>query len=738
MSRLLSGYINPRGDLVIPTHFRTARRFKGGVTMATPLGGRMYGALDDKGAWLMEPRAAFYDQATNGVWPFNVGGQRNDRGAIAGGQWGWVGHGELLCPERFENVGVYKSELIAIKQGGRWGYADLRGNIRIAPQFQWAEGFSKHGLAAVGHSDQAGYIRPDGTWALPAQFEDAREETEQIIRVRRGGQWFYANLQGTVLSEGYDDAWFVCEGVAKVKRGDKFALLDAQFQVLGGHWFDEAELIHEGAAPVRKGDQWFLMDTGGNLHGPYSNVLLSSQGLSRIVGERGVGCLNARGEVVIDELYSSMKGFRDDWAAAKRDGKWTFIDKTGREMYPPRWDDTLGFDEGVAPVRQGDKWGVIDKSGELVAEPKYASVDFFSEGLATVQMFDLPTSFAVPGSWHCTPKEGLGFRGFEGAGAGDEIRVTICFEPNLNDDQILKLQQVYDKWATWLQTRAIGQLTERHEPWFAPYAFSVRFKNAEVPVPAAQLLIEETVALELPIKEVTVGRFRKDPNAPMTQQLHPVIPAVPHPDDPHGETMFPTFDAYLAACFDLSSPPPRSESFQHLLAGRWLQNYSGVAYDERIFTLHDPEVRICYGVTQEGFVEDDARTQQIAETMIQTITQYLGSQRVWNFPSQRRGPLNPRPLKRDGNPGVERLIFGGRTGYLFGVEALDIMQDIGPQVFRFRDVELFEAICAAVKQLGLAPVVTWQRFGQPLDGPSAVGIAHPFDPEWYIMNLWER
>ena len=55
--------------------------------------------------------------------------------------------------------------------------------------------------------------------------------------------------------------------------------------------------------------------------------------------------------------------------------KWGYIDKSGKIVIEPQFDDASSFSEGLAAVCLGDycplrgKWGYIDKSGEYVWEP---------------------------------------------------------------------------------------------------------------------------------------------------------------------------------------------------------------------------------------------------------------------------------------------------------------------------------------------------------------------------------
>src|SRR3990170_1437960 len=70
----------------------------------------------------------------------------------------------------------------------------------------------------------------------------------------------------------------------------------------------------------------------------------------------------------------------------EQNGKWGFIDKTGKYVINPQFDYVFSFSEGLARVRLGGKWGFIDKTGKYVINPQFDGADSFSEGLARVML----------------------------------------------------------------------------------------------------------------------------------------------------------------------------------------------------------------------------------------------------------------------------------------------------------------------------------------------------------------
>jgi hypothetical protein len=49
--------------------------------------------------------------------------------------------------------------------------------------------------------------------------------------------------------------------------------------------------------------------------------------------------------------------------------KYGFIDKTGKIVVNPQFDEVSGFSEGLSGVKLSGKWGFIDKTGKYVWNP---------------------------------------------------------------------------------------------------------------------------------------------------------------------------------------------------------------------------------------------------------------------------------------------------------------------------------------------------------------------------------
>lgn len=97
--------------------------------------------------------------------------------------------------------------------------------------------------------------------------------------------------------------------------------------------------------------------------------------------------LIARGRA---EAYAlTLQAIPSCLARAKQNGKWGFIEKTGKFSVAPIFDCVGDFSEGLASASVGGKYesGYIDKLGNFVVEPRFHEAGSFVEALATVTIY---------------------------------------------------------------------------------------------------------------------------------------------------------------------------------------------------------------------------------------------------------------------------------------------------------------------------------------------------------------
>ena len=109
--------------------------------------------------------------------------------------------------------------------------------------------------------------------------------------------------------------------------------------------------------------------------------------LFQIIRHGKWGFMDRTGRVVIAPAFDDERDFFHGLAAVRLPEKWGFIDETGKLTIPARFDEVRDFLEDLTPVRIGRKWGYIDTSGRMVIEPRFQSAGEFHEGLARIYLW---------------------------------------------------------------------------------------------------------------------------------------------------------------------------------------------------------------------------------------------------------------------------------------------------------------------------------------------------------------
>lgn len=71
--------------------------------------------------------------------------------------------------------------------------------------------------------------------------------------------------------------------------------------------------------------------------------------------------------------------------AALINGKFGFVDQTGKLRIANRYESVGRFSEGLAPVKIGNQWGYIDASDKITIQPHYSEAGMFQNGVAIVK-----------------------------------------------------------------------------------------------------------------------------------------------------------------------------------------------------------------------------------------------------------------------------------------------------------------------------------------------------------------
>ena len=138
------------------------------------------------------------------------------------------------------------------------------------------------------------------------------------------------------------------------------------------------------------GDENFTVytESGNKIIKIYDKIEDFSKGLAAVKFNGKWGYIDTTGKVVIPLKYDSARDYSrglKGLAPVKLNGKWGYIDTTGKEVIPLKYDSVMNFYTDLSPVKLNGKWGYIDMTGKEVIPLKYDDAYSFTEGLARVK-----------------------------------------------------------------------------------------------------------------------------------------------------------------------------------------------------------------------------------------------------------------------------------------------------------------------------------------------------------------
>ena len=232
-----------------------------------------------------------------------------------------------LLPVQFEDINTYTSDRIAIKQNGKWGFADEKFRLRIPFIYDKVYSF-RYGYAEAASNKQVGIIDPKGRTIVPLKY---KYTTVDSISNR-----IYAQKeQGMDIYDRYGRL-----------------LIDSDFSAVGGYW-------GRNFSTFRRDNKMGVIDDNLRVicDPIYDFIGSFYDGRSMVTNEGRGGFLDSTFQLAIAIEYEWAEDFACGFTKVKKDGESFYIDIHGNRVDPS--EDDIAKREDVIEQR---KKGFIDFS----------------------------------------------------------------------------------------------------------------------------------------------------------------------------------------------------------------------------------------------------------------------------------------------------------------------------------------------------------------------------------------
>jgi hypothetical protein len=345
-----AGYIDRTGKVVIEPKFKVYGNYSGefhdGLVEVGVSSGEY---VDTKGKTV--------ESGLYRGWQFSEG----LAAALAddGGKWGYVDRtGKFVISPRFDGypngyVASFSEGRAWIEASGRYGFIDRTGEFVVAPTFLRASDF-KDGMARVVVEGPCAYSDADpcpessvlggpqkfedvppckftfvdarGS-VLEARFDAAKDFSEGLAPIMKGGKWGYADKSGKVVIEPrFESAWPFSEGRARVIQDGLYGFIDERGEFAVPPRFKYADDFSEGLAAV---GTLYLEEPGGVYY-------IDKRGRVAIPGPFHVASQFFKGLAHVELKRLAKEKGGDRWCCTRR---FAYIDAKGKTVFAYQFDE---------------------------------------------------------------------------------------------------------------------------------------------------------------------------------------------------------------------------------------------------------------------------------------------------------------------------------------------------------------------------------------------------------------
>ncbi len=256
--------------------------------------------------------------------------------------------------------------------------------------------FGAYALAKV--DGKYGYVSMNGSFLLAPMYEQASTMMNGNAAVNDGEEWHIINSAGFKVartSVPVDYMGIMVSEKMPIAVDGKYAYVDNSLVIPETLPYDYASNFKGGVAAVKQGDKWALINTKEEQITDYifEDVILDdydtccSEGVIFAKKDGKYYMVNAEGQKISEQAFDDAKPFAgNEPAAVCIFGKWGFVNATGEIAIEPQYENANSFNIGLGAVCVDGSWGYINNEGTIRIECQFEDCQpFATNGIAAVK-----------------------------------------------------------------------------------------------------------------------------------------------------------------------------------------------------------------------------------------------------------------------------------------------------------------------------------------------------------------
>jgi serine/threonine protein kinase len=381
------GYLEENGKEVIPPDYEDATiKVKHDQFLVKQMG--KFGFINSKNKKITE---FIYDTCSGFV---------NNYAAVSrNGKWGFINRsGKEIIPVEYNMVDIFRGNIAIVKKGAKYGIIDANNKEVFAFDYDGLESADPDNeLFIARKGEEMGVFNKERKTILKFGYSKIQVSQNMRFIVAAGNDGKYlvydrwnngeTNLPSFVYMEGFNDLGTKAMSSLTYEDG-KYKIYDyARNKIIISEYYTYESLT---LFKYEKSGKYGFMNLNfeEKIPAQYTVVEEFSDGLARVAQNGKYGFIDHTGRVIIplkyayDAVTKFNSGRSRVYTGYSNDG---YIDKKGEFIFSTNMYNAneIFTEYGLTLVNKGGVWGVIDITGKTIVEPKYIkdAIDILDFGI---------------------------------------------------------------------------------------------------------------------------------------------------------------------------------------------------------------------------------------------------------------------------------------------------------------------------------------------------------------------
>jgi|GEM_PF-6139266 len=337
------GFINEKGDTVVPCKYDYTRPFSNGLAIVSLH--HKYGIID--------------------------------------------GTGKEIILLKYDRIEEFSKDLAIVQLNNKYGIIDLTGKEILPLDNDLITRFAGMDFYVFQKDKKYGVLDGNNAKIITAPVYDHVEVLHGLMSVRIGNKYGVVNPKGEeVLKVIYDSVKITAPNTILAGNNGLYGFMDAQGEtrlpikyqgILPNYrWKYNAKMDKNIRLAVKENGKWGFLNSKNEPVIPlkYEQVGNFCEEMARVRLNDKWGYINRSGKNIIAHQFDDAEDFSESLAIVGKNTssenlKYAFIDKKGNPVTEFKYDYAESFYYGTARVEINGKQGIMDKNGKEIVELKY-------------------------------------------------------------------------------------------------------------------------------------------------------------------------------------------------------------------------------------------------------------------------------------------------------------------------------------------------------------------------------